>query len=222
MAMIKICGLREMEEIGALNRLKPDFAGFVFARSSARYISPQKAEELRKKLCTGIRSVGVFRDSTPEEIEYVTEHCHVDLVQLHGREGDDMIRRIQKKFRVIRGLAIERESDIRLAEKSPADYILLDHGAGGTGESFDWSLLQSCRRPFFLAGGLGPDNVAQAIQETGAAAVDASSLLETAGRKDPRKMEAFVREARTCRRKSRTYSRKEGTDGEESLVRENQ
>lgn len=222
MAMIKICGLREMEEIGALNRLKPDFAGFVFARSSARYISPQKAEELRKKLCTGIRSVGVFRDSTPEEIEFVTEICHVDLVQLHGHEGNDVIRRLQKKHRVIRGLAIERESDIRLAEQSPADYILLDHGAGGTGETFDWSLLQSCRRPFFLAGGLGPDNVARAICETGAAVVDASSLLETAGRKDPRKMEAFVREARTCRRKARTYSRKDGTDGEESLVRENQ
>ena len=97
---------------------------------------------------------------------------------------------------IVKAFRIEDEEDIRRAEASIADEILLDHGAGGTGECFDWSLLPHCRRRFFLAGGLGPDNVEEAITRTQPYAVDVSSSLETDGRKDPEKIRRFVEAVR--------------------------
>ena len=120
------------------------------------------------------------------------------MVQLHGQETDEEIRRLREEYKgrsglcIVKAFRIENEEDVWKAENSAADEILLDHGAGGTGESFDWSLLKNCRRRFFLAGGLTPDNVQLAIEEAKPYAVDVSSSLETDGRKDPCKIRRFV------------------------------
>lgn len=100
--------------------------------------------------------------------------------------------RWRRELCIVKAFRVEDADDIRRAEASAADEILLDHGAGGTGERFDWTLLQHCRRRFFLAGGLTPDNVEDAIRVAQPYAVDASSSLETDGRKDPEKIRRFV------------------------------
>ena len=145
-----------------------------------------------------IRPVGVFVNAGTEEIRRVLEICRLDMVQLHGQETDEEIRRLREEYKgrrdlcIVKAFRIENEEDVRKAEASAADEILLDHGAGGTGESFDWSLLKNCRRRFFLAGGLTPDNVQLAIEEAKPFAVDVSSSLETDGRKDPQKIRRFM------------------------------
>lgn len=100
--------------------------------------------------------------------------------------------RWRRELCIVKAFRVEGADDIRRAEASAADEILLDHGAGGTGERFDWTLLQHCRRRFFLAGGLTNDNVEDAIRVAQPYAVDASSSLETDGRKDPEKIRRFV------------------------------
>lgn len=100
--------------------------------------------------------------------------------------------RWRRELCIVKAFRVEGADDIRRAEASAADEILLDHGAGGTGECFDWTLLQHCRRRFFLAGGLTPNNVEEAITRTQPYAVDVSSSLETDGRKDPEKIRRFV------------------------------
>lgn len=100
--------------------------------------------------------------------------------------------RWRRELCIVKAFRVEGADDIQRAEASAADEILLDHGAGGTGERFDWTLLQHCRRRFFLAGGLTPDNVEDAIRVAQPYAVDASSSLETDGRKDSEKIRRFV------------------------------
>lgn len=195
---IKICGLRTLADVQAVNEQLPEYTGFIFDPSRKRYISPEQAEELRRRLDARIRPVGVFVNAGTEEIRRVLEICRLDMVQLHGQETDEEIRRLRKEYKgrsglcIVKAFRIENEEDVRKAENSAADEILLDHGAGGTGESFDWSLLKNCRRRFFLAGGLTPDNLQLAIEEAKPYAVDVSSSLETDGRKDPCKIRRFV------------------------------
>ncbi len=195
---IKICGLRTLSDVQAVNGQLPEYTGFIFDPSRKRYISPEQAEELRRRLDARIRPVGVFVNAGAEEIRRVLEICRLDMVQLHGQETDEEIRRLREEYKgrselwIVKAFRIENEEDVRKAENSAADEILLDHGAGGTGESFDWSLLKNCRRRFFLAGGLTPDNVQLAIEEAKPYAVDVSSSLETDGRKDPCKIRRFV------------------------------
>ncbi len=107
-------------------------------------------------------------------------------------EQEDPLSKGRRELCIVKAFRIDTKEDIEQAEASAADEILLDHGAGGTGESFDWSLLQNCRRRFFLAGGLTSDNVAEAIRQTRPYAVDVSSSLETDGRKDPEKIRRFM------------------------------
>ena len=108
--------------------------------------------------------------------------------------------RWRRELCIVKAFRVEGEEDIRRAEASAADEILLDHGAGGTGERFDWTLLRDCHRRFFLAGGSTPDNVEDAIRVAQPYAVDASSSLETDGRKDPEKIRRFVAAVRGATR----------------------
>lgn len=118
----------------------------------------------------------------------------VDIASI-GKPGPGPVpanQRWRRELCIVKAFRVEGADDIRRAEASSADEILLDHGAGGTGERFDWTLLQHCRRRFFLAGGLTPDNVEDAIRVAQSYAVDASSSLESDGRKDPEKIRRFV------------------------------
>ena len=172
MTKVKLCGLSRESDIAAVNKLKPDLVGFVFAKKSKRYVSPEQAAALKSLLAPGILAAGVFVNEPVEAVAELLDRGVIDVAQLHGSEDDDYA-----------------------IENCAADLVLLDSGAG-TGKTFDWSLVQSVQRPYFLAGGLAPDNVADAIAALHPYGVDVSSGIETDGVKDESKMAAFVAAAR--------------------------
>ena len=202
---MKICGLRTREDAEAVNAVLPEYTGFIFDPTRKRYIAPEKAEEIRQLLDPRICPIGVFVNAGTEEILGVLQQCRLDMVQLHGDESDVEIEELrvavseaflERKLTVVKAFRVDSKGDVERAEKSAADLILLDHGAGGTGESFDWNLLKECRREFFLAGGLTPENVRTAIKLAHPWGVDASSSLETDGHKDPEKIRRFAEAVR--------------------------
>ena len=142
-----------------------------------------------------IKTVGVFVNAQKEEIMSLCKDEIIDIIQLHGDEDEDYIEKIQNMTGkpVIKAFSIKTPEDVQRALRSPADYILLDQGAGGTGEPFDWTLVPPVRRPFFLAGGIGPENLRSAIGTLHPWAVDLSSSLENDGRKDRAKIQQIAR-----------------------------
>lgn len=195
---IKLCGLTRPCDIEAVNELQPDYIGFVFAKKSRRYVSPEKAEELKAMLAPGIQAVGVFVNEEPERIVSLLEAGTIDVAQLHGQEGEREIRRLREltDHPLIQAFRIDTEQDVERANASTADYVLLDSGAGGTGTVFDWDLLQAIRRPYFLAGGLDTENLGTVKAKLNPYGIDISSGIETDGYKDKEKMTAFVAAAR--------------------------
>ena len=129
----------------------------------------------------------------------------LDLIQLHGTESADFIRNIKRMtgLPVIKAFRIEGSADAEAAAGSPADIVLLDNGKGGTGESFDWSLLRDFPRDYMLAGGIGADNAAEAIEKLNPLGLDASSSLETNGFKDHDKIISFMDAVRSTDRSNR-------------------
>ena len=140
----------------------------------------------------------MFVDAPPELPVSLLRDGTLWAAQLHGNEDEDYIEKIQNMTGkpVIKAFSIKTREDVEKAKKSSADYILLDHGKGGTGESFDWSLIRNMDRPYFLAGGLNAENVEQAILQTHPFAVDISSGVETDGVKDPKKITECIRRIR--------------------------
>ena len=197
MTKIKLCGLTRPCDIEYADLLLPEYIGFVFAPKSRRFIPPEKAEKLRNMLDSRIIPAGVFVDENIDVIADLVRRKIIDIVQLHGNETDEYIANLRKKVDcpVIKAFNIESISDIASANKSSADHVLLDSG-GGTGKVFDHSLLKNITRPYFLAGGLTPENVFTAVKQLAPFAVDASSSLETDGFKDINKMTAFVKAVR--------------------------
>lgn len=193
MTKIKLCGLSRPCDIGAANELKPDYIGFVFAPKSKRYVTPEKAMELKQILLPEIQSVGVFVNEKPETVVKLLQDGTIDIAQLHGAEDEEYIIQLRQLTDkpIIKAFRIETASDIEKALQSTADYLLLDSGAG-TGTVFDWKLIQNIKRPYFLAGGLDADNAAEAVNTLRPYALDVSSGIETSGLKDKSKMAAFV------------------------------
>ena len=193
MTKIKLCGLSRPCDVEAANTLKPDYIGFVFAPESRRHVTPRQAAALKGLLSPEIAAVGVFAGEAPETVAGLLNGGVIDIAQLHGDETEDDIRRLRQLTDrpLIRAFRIRRAQDAAMAEASTADVVLLDSGAG-TGRAFDWQLVQRIRRPYFLAGGLDPENVESAVKLLRPFAVDVSSGIETDGRKDRRKMAAFV------------------------------
>ena len=185
---IKICGLKCPEDIAYVNEAKPDYCGFII--EFPRNVTGDQVRILIAELDKNIIPVGVFVNAAPERVEELLLDGTIRIAQLHGQEDDDYIRRIQKNTgsQVIKAFSVKAAQDIELALKSPADYILLDQGGGGTGQTFDWSLIPEIKRPFFLAGGLGADNLEQAVDTIRPYAVDLSSSVETDGVKDRSKI----------------------------------
>lgn len=193
MTKIKLCGLTRPEDIDAANELRPDFVGFVFAQKSKRYIAPEIAAELKKKLLKSIQAVGVFVDEPIEAVAKLLREGIIDAAQLHGSEDDTYIRKLKQLTgkSVIKAFRIDDATEVSDIENCIADDVLLDSGAG-SGETFEWDFVKSVKRPFFLAGGLDPHNVEAAVKEIHPFAVDVSSGIETDGFKDDRKMAEFV------------------------------
>lgn len=193
MTKIKLCGLSRLCDIEAANELKTDYIGFVFASKSKRYVTYEKATELKSQLSPEIQAVGVFVNEHPQDVAKLLQNGIIDIAQLHGDEDEDYITqlRLLTDKPIIKAFRIETANDINTAKQSTADYILLDSGAG-TGTVFDWGLVKSIRRPYFLAGGLDAYNVADAVKALHPFAVDVSSGIETNGVKDKTKMTAFA------------------------------
>ncbi|WBW50018.1 phosphoribosylanthranilate isomerase [Peptoniphilus equinus] len=193
MTKIKLCGLSRPCDIAATNELNPEYIGFVFVPKSKRYITPQKAKALKQLLNANTKAVGVFVNEDVKTIADLLNQGIIDIVQLHGAEDEDYIKqlRILTDKPIIKAIRIESEKELVDAECCSADCILLDSGAG-TGTVFNWKLIQNVNRPYFLAGGLTPDNVENAISMLHPYAVDVSSGIETDGLKDKTKMAAFT------------------------------
>ena len=189
MTKIKLCGLTRPEDIAAANALQPEYIGFVFAAKSKRAVSREIAAALKAQLSPGIQAVGVFVNEAQEAVADLLNAGIINIAQLHGQEDECYISRLRELTNkpLIQAFRVTDAASLAKAQKSPADLILLDSGTGGTGITFDWTILEK-----FLAGGLGPDNAADAVERLHPYAVDVSSGIETAGKKDPAKMAAFV------------------------------
>lgn len=198
MTRIKLCGLQSLNDIIAANAVQPDYIGFVFAKTSKRFVTPQTAEQLRKKLDSKIAVVGVFVNEPVEVVAALLNKGIIDMAQLHGTESEEYITLLRKKTdkKLIKAFSINEANDLQAAYSCSADYILLDSGSGGTGKSFDWSILQGFDITYFLAGGLNINNVSEAVRRLHPYAVDVSSGVETDGRKDDAKMAAFINAVR--------------------------
>lgn len=217
MTKIKICGLKRIEDIEAANELCPEYIGFVFADFSHRCVDKETAAKLKARLYPRIQAVGVFVD---EDVSFVAELLNekiIDIAQLHGTEDNGYIEELRRlttgaatirahspeadrrgadklesdKPRIIKAFNMRKIKDISEIEASSADLVLVDSGTG-SGETFDWSSLAEIRRPYLLAGGLGPDNVRSAVESLHPYGVDVSSGVETDKVKDTEKMKNFV------------------------------
>ena len=197
MTKIKMCGLSRIEDIEAANAIKPDYIGFVFAEISKRRVSALEASKLKSKLDPDIKAVGVFLDDKLDFVASMLNLGIVDVVQLHGSEDEEYIEKVRQITNkpIIKAFIIRSKEDVERAEKSTADYILLD-GGKGEGKVFDWSLLKDIKRPYFLAGGLNPVNASDAVKALKPYAVDVSTGIETDGVKDREKMTAFANAVR--------------------------
>jgi phosphoribosylanthranilate isomerase len=207
MAKIKICGLKEKKEIEYVNLAKPDYAGFVFA-GTKRKIDFKTAKTLRSLLDKNIKSVGVFVDEPEENVVSLCKERVIDLIQLHGDEDENYIDVLRGKTgcKIIKAVRypVKTSGDGKRKESKPAfadfqlpskpDFLLFDSGAG-SGKTFDWTLIPKTAKPFFLAGGLNKDNIAEAL-EFQPYCVDLSSGVETDGKKDFDKIIEIVKAVR--------------------------
>ena len=199
MTRIKLCGLTRLKDIEAANALMPDYIGFVFAEKSRRFVPPEIAAVLREHLNPGIMAAGVFVDAPREQVAELLNRDTIQIAQLHGHEDEAYIRALRglTDRTIWKAFKITAPTDLKAADVSSADLVLLDNGPGGTGEAFDWALLREFHaRPYVLAGGLNPENAAEAIAALRPFGLDVSSGIETEVRKAPGKMEKFVRAVR--------------------------
>lgn len=200
---IKICGLTREEDVLAVNQWKPDYAGLVFAPGK-RQLTAEKARNLRELLLPEIPSVGVFVNSPMESILSLAEDGTIDLIQLHGDEDDAYLLELKKRLSsptpIIKAVRVQEAEDMTQAEKLPADFLLFDTYTkglyGGSGRTFDWTMIPAIKKPWFLAGGIGFSNIKDAMK-TKAFCLDLSSSLETEGKKDPEKIKEIIQTLRS-------------------------
>ncbi|MGN0522763.1 MAG: phosphoribosylanthranilate isomerase [Eubacterium sp.] len=188
MAKIKICGLKRPEDISYVNKLSPDYVGFVLSNGYKRSIDMAQLRKLRDKLNSNIKAVGVFVNEPVDIVNACIKMELIDMVQLHGNEDVEYIKQI--KAPVIKAL---KPSEFNLVKdyKAYVDYFLFDSGTG-TGKSFDWSTIPKTDTEFFLAGGIGSNNLREAIGTVKPYAVDLSSSVETDGYKDYYKIKEVI------------------------------
>jgi len=196
MTKIKLCGLSRPADIQAANAARPDYIGFVFAKSR-RQVGCEQAKALKRLLDPGIQTVGVFVNAPLEEILCLGREGIIQAVQLHGDENAAYMQTLKKQLRVpvIRAVRVRSAERTRAAERLPCDFLLLDtfqpDTYGGSGKRFDWSLIPPLKKPYFLAGGLNMQNIRQAAA-LHPYCLDVSSGAETDGRKDRDKMIKLV------------------------------
>ncbi|QSZ28218.1 phosphoribosylanthranilate isomerase [Aceticella autotrophica] len=200
MVKIKICGIRRIEDIEYLNILKPDYAGFVFAKSK-RQVNIETAKALIEKLDKKIKTVGVFVNEDRNDVLNKANRLNLDVLQFHGDETPEYTDNF-KGFIVWKAIRVKDIRDLELIKQYSVDGILLDSkiegSFGGTGIPFDWNILNNVRmdKQLILAGGLNSDNILKAIEIVKPDIVDISSSVETEGYKDYKKMKEFIEKVR--------------------------
>lgn len=197
---VKICGITSEEDALLAVAMGADAVGFVFAPSS-RQIAPQKAADIVRRLPAEIVTVGVFRDETRQRVVDIAHRAHLRAVQLHGRETSADSHWIHQRVPLV--IMAFPAGDPRLddADDYAADAFLVDSATPGSGEVFDWSLAEGApqNRRIVLAGGLTPENVADAVRVVRPWGVDVSTGVEAApGRKDASRMRAFIEAAKAA------------------------
>ena len=217
MTLIKICGITNLEDARVAIEAGADMLGFNFYRPSPHFIEPSQARKIIGELelalepsPKGAMMVGVFvNEGSPEALVGIAHESGVKAAQLHGDESIEFCHTLKRicpgSLLIIKALRVDANFDPREVDTYEADAIMLDsfHSQlrGGTGQVIDWSMARRARETFprlILAGGLSPENVAEAIAEVQPFAVDACSSLESSpGRKDPERIRAFVRAVRS-------------------------
>lgn len=204
MSKIKICGLKSENDIKIVNKYGPDYVGFILAPSK-RQVNYEVAKKLKALLNPSILAVGVFVNESLEVIGQYAEDKVIDVIQLHGDESLEMIKKLKQQVSipVIKAMRIKDEKQLKyllpFIQEVTADYLLFDtyqEGLyGGSGKSFDWKLLDVVKRAYFLAGGIGLHNIEEACKWK-PFAIDVSSGVETNGVKDAIKVSELIQKYR--------------------------
>ena len=201
---VKICGITRLEDALEACRLGADALGFVFHKTSPRYIAPEKAAEIIRNVPGLVTTVGVFVDLPARELDHIAKITGLDRAQLSGQESPEYCRNLGVNW--IKGFRLSSKSDLKkISEYETGGDILLDSYVkgvpGGTGETFnwEWAAMASTHGRVILAGGLNAGNVAEAIRTASPYAVDVSSGVESApGIKDHAKLAAFFESVRNA------------------------
>ncbi len=205
---IKICGITNLTDARRAIASGADFLGFNFYPPSPRYVAPAKARRIVKKLPKGIAAVGVFVNEPEEKMLEIARTVGLKYLQLHGDESPAEVARLQRAFPVIKAVRVKKPFHAaQLSRYRNANALLLDgfdrRRRGGTGNSFDWKIARRANSGarIFVAGGLAPENVADAIRVAKPYAVDVSSGVESRpGKKDPARLKAFARAVQSAQR----------------------
>lgn len=206
---VKICGLKEAEHIHAAADAGASYVGFVFFKKSPRHVSLSQAKALALEVPTGVAKVALTVNADDAFLDQLIEQVPLDMLQLHGKETPERVAEVKARYGlpVMKAIGIATEEDTQQIDLygEVADQLLVDAKApkgadlpGGNGLAFDWTLVNRkfWPKPWMLAGGLTPENVALAVQMTGAKQLDVSSGVESApGVKDPDLIRAFIKAA---------------------------
>ena len=206
MVLVKICGINNLEDALVAVEAGADALGFNFYRRSPRYISPESARQIIERLPDSVLSVGVFvNEGEPEQVAHMADAAGLKAVQLHGDEPPQYCRALRSRY-VIKAVRVDDDFKPESVKEYETDAILLDAFAGeargGTGRMVDWSIARKVGKlvpQLFLAGGLSPENVSEAIAAVQPYGVDACSRLESApGRKDQERVRNFIKAVRSA------------------------
>lgn len=189
------------QDILTANEVRPDYVGFIMVDWERHYITEDTARHFKSILSPDIQAVGAFVDAPINTVIHLLQDNVIDVAQLHGKEDDGYVKTVMSETgkTVIKACGVKSPEDVEAILGSSADYILLDTPGGCTGNSFDWNLIKNIDRPYFLAGGLNVDNIADAIVRFHPYAVDLSSGAETDKVKDPAKMKKLVEIVRSIK-----------------------
>ena len=207
MTLIKICGITNVHDALAAVAAGADALGFNFYKPSPRYVTPQTAREIVAKLPVSVLTVGVFVNEESQSLRNIANEANVAALQLHGDESPEYCRELGKDRYVIKTFAVANDFDVQRIRLYRVEAIMLDtkHNSlrGGTGRVFDWSVAKEVNDfvpKLFLAGGLSPENIEEAVATVRPYAIDACSALEDEpGRKNHERMRAFVEIARSVK-----------------------
>jgi phosphoribosylanthranilate isomerase len=213
MTRVKVCGVTNTEDALSAAEAGADLLGFIFYPPSPRSVTPEQARQIIETVrvsvspCLPVSFVGVFVDEEPSTVQQIVARCGLDYAQLHGAESPEMVRALMSEgIEVIKGFRVRNGGSLAEIERYRATVYLLDAYVpgqpGGTGQTFDWELAVQAKEygPILLAGGLIPENVAEAVRVVRPWGVDVASGVEaTPGRKDHDKVRRFIIAAKSSK-----------------------